>query len=135
MSTADKLRKIVTITAAALLIFGGSVALFVYGVEHLMDSVTCKFTIHQQAPSPDDTLVAVVFDGDRGATTGFNTQVAVVPKKQANSPRDHGFFWAKGPDQFQVRWSDQRSLVVRIPPGSPEIHPGKVVAGVNVTYE
>jgi len=75
------------------------------------------------AVSPDGRRHAVVFTRDCGATTGFSTQVSVLPAGRRPSgggnvfvaDGDHGRAPARpgGGPAVRVRWLDRRTLEVR----------------------
>lgn len=84
----------------------------------------CENAVLSDAPSPDGRRHAVVFERDCGATTGFSTQVSVLPSGRAPSgggnvfvaDGDHGRAAAAGPGggpRVAVRWLDRRTLEVR----------------------
>jgi hypothetical protein len=77
-----------------ILAIGGCIAL----LDHLFSDM-CGTTVTDQVASPSGQLKAVVFQIDCGATTGFNTQVAIVPGSRDISGKDaipKSFFAADG---------------------------------------
>jgi hypothetical protein len=82
----------------------------------------CANVIVQILPSPDGELEAVLYERDCGATTGFSTQVSVVPKGDAVGAGnvlvadcDHGTApgasWGGPP--AAIEWAGDRRLLVR----------------------
>lgn len=83
----------------------------------------------QRVPNQDGTLDAVLFQRDCGATTGFSTQISVVPAKQA-LPDDSGNAFVADDDHGKapaakwggppasITWRDAHTLVVRYHPDS-----------------
>ena len=48
-----------------------------------LDGAGCGNTIIQTAPSPGGNSRAIIFTRDCGATTGFSTQVSILPTQDA----------------------------------------------------
>jgi len=69
---------LVTAVAVAACSIGGFIAVFALG-----DSSMCANEALVEAASPSTKLKAIVFQRDCGATTGFSTQVAVVPANES----------------------------------------------------
>jgi len=99
--------------AASLLAFGSQAACFDMG---------CANTVLQDIPSPDGRRHAVVFERSCGATTGFSTQVSVVPSVRDahgagnvfDADTDHGKA-ESGPGGGPVvtlRWIDRRTVEI-----------------------
>jgi len=83
----------------------------------------CENSVLQDIPSPDGRRHAVIFERSCGATTGFSTQVSVVPSvRDARGPgnvftadTDHGKA-PSGPGGGPIvaaRWIDRRTLEIR----------------------
>lgn len=62
---------------ALIVTFAGCVAL----LDHLFSDM-CATTVIDQVASPNGKLKAVLFQIDCGATTDFNSQVAIVPREK-----------------------------------------------------
>lgn len=83
----------------------------------MVDSMfECEVTQHAALPSPDRSKQAVMFDVDCGATTGFNTQVAISPggvefDREATPP----VLVMAGKWSLPIRWADDRSVLIRVP--------------------
>jgi hypothetical protein len=92
-------------------------------LDHLFSGM-CATTVFDQVPSPSNKLKAVVFQIDCGATSDFNTQVAIVktsfdisdaqslPKGFFVADRDHGRAPAgitKGPE-VRLYWESDDKL-------------------------
>jgi hypothetical protein len=83
----------------------------------------CANTVLSDAASPDGRRHAVVFERDCGATTGFSTQVSVLPAGRSPSGGGNVFVAegghgraAPGPGggpRVAVRWLGRRTLEVR----------------------
>ena len=72
----------------------------------------CDNEIHIVAPSPDGARKAVVFMRNCGATTGFNTQVSIIPAHMA-SPRDKGnVLVVDGRHTLRLRWHGNDALEI-----------------------
>jgi hypothetical protein len=65
-----------------------------------------------ESVSPNGSLKAVVFRRNCGATTGFSTQVSVLPASR-ELPNDGGnIFVVDGVPEIEVRWIDDSHLSV-----------------------
>ena len=82
----------------------------------------CENTVLQDIPSPDGRRHAVVFERSCGATTGFSTQVSVVPSAREargggnvfSADTDHGKApsGSGGGPVVTARWIDRRTLEI-----------------------
>lgn len=116
-------KKVLVWTIGILVItVGGCVA----AIDHLFSDM-CATTVFDEISSPNQKLKAVVFQIDCGATSDFNTQVAVVkasfdtsnakalPKGFFVADRDHGRVPAgitKGPE-VRLNWESDDKLSVQ----------------------
>jgi len=96
----------------------------------------CEVTQHATLPSPDGGKQAVLFDVDCGATTGFNTQVAISPSdvafdREATPP----VLVMDGRWSLPVRWIDDRTLHIRIPGGERVYRKLTSAGDVSVEYK
>ncbi len=94
-------------------ITGLAIALWFLMIDSIME---CEVTQHATLPSPDRSKHVVMFDVDCGATTGFNTQVAIAPAvgefdRDVTPP----VLVMDGRWSLPVRWIDDRTLLIRIP--------------------
>lgn len=106
----------------------------------------CANTLIQELESPDGEIRTVVFERDCGATTGFSTQISLLPKN-APVPKeggntfiadtDHGEAPAGpwGGPEVELEWTDNRALTIRHHPKARIFKATNNVIGVSVTYE
>ena len=77
----------------------------------------CVNQIYQEVYAPDRTLKAVVFLRDCGATTGFSTQVSVLPAGETLGNDVAGnLYIANGhpaDSRLLLQWSSSRSLLIQ----------------------
>lgn len=77
----------------------------------------CANQIYQEVYSADRTLKAVVFQRDCGATTGFSTQVSVLPAGETLGNDVAGnLYIANGrpvDSRLLLQWSSQRSMLIQ----------------------
>lgn len=77
----------------------------------------CANQIYQEVYSADRTLKAVVFQRDCGATTGFSTQVSVLPAGETLGNDVAGnLYIANGrpaDSRLLLQWSSQRSILIQ----------------------
>lgn len=83
----------------------------------------CANEVISETASPDGKLRAIVFQRDCGATTGFSTQVALLPRTEKFEESTASFFSADtnhglipsgpgGGPEVAVHWNSHASLVV-----------------------
>lgn len=77
----------------------------------------CANQIYQEVYSADRTLKAVVFQRDCGATTGFSTQVSVLPAGETLGNDVAGnLYIANGrpaDSRLLLQWTSQRSMLIQ----------------------
>lgn len=92
----------------------------------------CETDVRLRVASPDGRREAVVFGRECGATTGFNTQVAIVPVGEV--PDGAGNVLVLDDIvQLHVRWTSDRALSVS-GVGGRVYGQGNRVDGVSVSY-
>ena len=94
--------------------------------------------------SPDGIRTAVLFERDCGATTGFSTQLSVIPTAQ--QPKEGGNVFiaddnhgaaptdAKGALPVQLRWTSATQLTVIYPATARVFKREPRVDGVTISY-
>jgi hypothetical protein len=77
----------------------------------------CANQVFQEVYSADRTLKAVVFQRDCGATTGFSTQVSVLPARETLGNNVAGnLYIANGhpaDSRLLLQWTSQRSILIQ----------------------
>jgi hypothetical protein len=125
--------------SGAAIVFAGAAAAAVIlflNVWGLSSALGCKPNVHEQSPSPDGAMVAVLFEMECGATTDFNTQVALLPKNEAGSPKQRSTFLVLGGrEQVSLQWLNRQELVVRMRKGVNVFKQEQPNYGVTVRYE
>ena len=105
----------------------------------------CQNTVASRSLSPDGNHVAVLFQRDCGATTGFSTQISILdangkPSGGGNAfvaDDDHGAArvgdwegsWAG------ITWLSSEHLLIRYAAKSRLFKQKERVSGVNITYQ
>ena len=110
-------------------------SVFVSGLVVLLSS-GCGLCANEEmlrVPSPDAKLEAVIFQRDCGATTGFSTQVSIVPKG-ASLPNEGGNVFVADTDHgktpgtswggppIKLEWSSKLGLTVVTDPNARIFH-------------
>ena len=105
----------------------------------------CRNEVLEEIPAPSKPLRAVIFQRDCGATTGFSTQVSVLPAG-ARLPASHGNVFDASTDggaapsglgggpEVNLRWVDDSRLLIR---HHPKVHihfAHTQIEGVSVEY-
>jgi hypothetical protein len=94
----------------------------------------CGNEVIKTVVSPSGTLKAIIFSRNCGATTGFNTQVSVLPANESLTKDAGNIFIINGSAPINLKW--ESDLVLRIS-GIGSAHPvkqGKLISGVEVIY-
>lgn len=115
------------------LLSGAIVSLLVVGAGFAVTSFSlagdCGNEMISETLSPDKSLKVVLFQRDCGATTGFSTQVTVLPAAQS-LPNDSGNVLVADTDhgkapsgpgggpEVQTEWKSDRELIVRYHPAA-----------------
>jgi hypothetical protein len=86
--------------------------------------------------SPSGKTAAVVFGTDCGATTGFNTQLSVLPSDVAfDRDKYPPVLVLKDKKELGLRWISDVALAVAIPEGAYEYKRLGTSGDVTVTYQ
>ncbi|MBO9664790.1 hypothetical protein [Dokdonella sp.] len=109
--------------------------LLVLGLAACSDEDMCGNEIVTSVASPSGILRAVVFTRDCGATTGYSTQLSILPAAEA-LPRDGGNTLILD-DQIPltVRWISDTELLVKGIGSAKVFRREQSVAGVQVRVE
>jgi len=94
----------------------------------------CENEISQTIASPSGKLKAVVFNRDCGATTGFNTQVSIIPSSKT-LPDDAGnTLILDGTVPLRVEWRSDSALHLSGLGAAKIFLQSPSVVGVSVSY-
>jgi hypothetical protein len=102
----------------------------------------CENTLVSTVPSPDGRWQAVLFERSCGATTGFSTQVSIIPAGKALPPDAGNTFYADGGDvsapwggpPAELTWLGPDRLQIAFHPSARVNLRNEVVNGVSVSY-
>lgn len=98
------------------LLVGGGILGIMFGAWVLCISIAfspmCGNDSIVEFVSPNGQFKAVIFRRSCGATTGFSTQVSVIPAKRDLPNEGGNVFVTKNEPKIRVRWVDDRSLVI-----------------------
>jgi len=102
----------ISLASVVLLVLAG-VFLF---LGHVGMKGVCGNTVYGVYPSPSFALKAVLFERSCGATTGFTTQISILPyRNQLPDDEEGNIFFVKGdPRQLAISmsWDNDHSLWV-----------------------
>ncbi|UXN68646.1 hypothetical protein N8A98_15465 [Devosia neptuniae] len=122
------LRTLLALTTIPALLVGG----LLWYASSLLPS--CQTTQHARLPSPDSAFDLVIFSRDCGATTGANTQAALIPNGDS-LPDDAASFPSIGASaDLAPRWTGPTSITLTIPPAAQIYRRDDSVAGIAVIY-
>lgn len=96
----------------------------------------CDVERRESTPSPDGKHVAIVFGVDCGATTGFNTQLSLLPSDAAfDRDRFPPVLVLKDKWTLDIRWVSDVAVFVAVPKGAYEYKRVADSGGISVTYD
>jgi hypothetical protein len=141
------------ITLGVLAAFTLLLAAGIAGVGWLGQSTSdmCADTLIGESPSPNGKLKAVLFQIDCGATTGFNSHVAIIPINSSLPEGTHQFFGnrsffaadtnhgkapagkGRGPE-VQLRWGSDAILEIAYHDLARVIRAEKTSKGIRIDY-
>jgi hypothetical protein len=97
-------------------------------------SPLCENEIVHLAQSPSGARTAVVFNRNCGATTGFNTQVSILPSADAASENSGNVLALDDQVPLQIHWTSESQLSIAGVASARVFKQESQVAGVTVTY-
>lgn len=123
-----QLRTLIALTTIPAVLVGG----LLWYASSLLSS--CETTQHQRLPSPDSAFDLIIFSRDCGATTGANTQAALIPNGDS-LPDDAASFLSIGAAaDLSPRWDSPASITLTVPAGAQIYRQDTSVAGIAVNY-
>jgi hypothetical protein len=90
------------------------------------------------SPSPDGSMVAVVFSRNCGATTSNNIQVSIVRRGEEVVSKGNVLILDQAPrytDNYKPMWRGEKQLVIPLPSNSRIFLKNSDVLGVNIVYK
>jgi len=75
----------------------------------------CGNQIRYKEKSPSGKLRAVAFERDCGATTGFTTQISILPNNQELPNEPGNVFIADGDLRIRIEWEAEDKVVITYP--------------------
>jgi hypothetical protein len=94
----------------------------------------CENEVHRTVASPSGKLKAVIFNRNCGATTGFNTQVSLIPSSESLSGEGGNTFILDGTVPLEVEWLSESMLHLGGFGAGRIFLQSRSVAGVSVSY-
>ncbi|MDR7270316.1 hypothetical protein J2X20_002974 [Pelomonas saccharophila] len=94
----------------------------------------CENNTVAKVASPSGRFSAVVFSRNCGATTGFNTQLSIVPADDAPGEETGSAFIADGTVPLKLEWISDTELAVSGTQGSKNFKQERHVRGVLISY-
>lgn len=111
-------------------------AVLIGGVLWYLSSLlpSCETTEHGRLTSPDASFDLVVFSRNCGATTGLNTQAALIPAGD-DLPDDAASFASVGTEaDLDPRWDAYGNIELTLPADATTYRQDDAVAGIAVIY-
>jgi len=117
----------------APLFIGLLIAIIYPNVSDHLDIGLCASDPQHLKISPDGKLQAVAFTYDCGATTGYSTQVSILPKgKTINSSGN--VLVTDGQNRIDVQWLSNTDLIIKNTKGLTTYKQLSSYNGVNIKY-
>lgn len=95
----------------------------------------CSNEVDVILEAPQGDRIAVVFNRNCGATTGFNSQLSVLPRGAATSSQAGNALIADGTVPLKLRWTSESELVVSGHQGATLFKQEHLANGVTISYE
>jgi hypothetical protein len=95
----------------------------------------CGNQIGYEQQSPGGKLKAVAFERDCGATTGFTTQISILPSNQELPNEVGNLFIADGDLKIRMKWETEDKLVITYPRDAKVGLKRATQSGISVRYE
>ena len=95
----------------------------------------CGNQIGYEEKSPSGKLKAVAFERDCGATTGFTTQISILPNNQKLPNEPGNLFIADGDLKIRIKWEAEDKLVITYPRDAKVGLKRETQSGISVRYE
>lgn len=95
----------------------------------------CENVIHSTLPSPSNAVDLVTFSRNCPATTGPNTQAALIVHGQTLPDDATGFLSISGEHDLAARWDAYGNLELTIPPQAEVYRKTEQVDDVAVIYQ
>jgi len=135
-------RRVLTKITLGLVVVAGSVAamglwawMTYRDMEGFADAIGCDTHIRGEIPSPSNRHRAVIYQRICGATTGFNTQLSVVPVgAKFQVKRYPAVAVVDQNNGIRARWLSDSQLEVLISSGAKVYRKEVVADGVSVVY-
>lgn len=129
-----KIGKILLIIVACCI---GIVGLGLFALSRLLPDM-CGNEIFHEALLPGGRFKAVTFQRDCGATTGFSTQISLIPSNAALPNEGGNIFITKGHPKdtnIETVWLNSTELVIKHTAGLEAFKKETSRKGIRVTYE
>jgi len=124
-----KVKSIMRYLVMGLLLGGG------LGVAACSRLVQCEDTVLAESPSPDGSIVAVVFERDCGATTAKNTQICFRKRSEAHAPKAvKGFVVFESAERPRLQWTSERRLRIALPRDGKVFRRDTAAEGIAIEY-
>ncbi len=94
----------------------------------------CGNEIVQSSPSPSGNLTAVVFNRNCGATTGFNTQVSILPSAELPTTAAGNVLILDDQIDLRLAWSSETTLSIHGVGSSQVFKQESHASGISVSY-
>lgn len=107
--------------------------LLIYGIGSSFDDM-CGNDQVVEVVSPNGQLKAVTFRRDCGATTGYSTQLSILPVSRALPNGGGNVFISREDPVLTVRWIDDRHLRISGDTQTQFLHSSES-HGVQITYD
>jgi hypothetical protein len=95
----------------------------------------CGNEISQSVTSPSGSLKAVVFSRDCGATTGFSTQVSMLPETKSLPNEAGNVLVLNSTVPIVLQWQTDAALTISGLRGGSPISKNLTSSGVAISYE
>ncbi|MFC1773381.1 DUF5412 family protein [Pseudomonadota bacterium] len=89
----------------------GVVVLALLGAGYYLFSNICENTVVASSESPDGKWKVILFERNCGATTGFSSQISLIPSNGKLTNKPGNVYIAEGyPEEYTITWETDTSV-------------------------
>lgn len=130
-------KKIISSFIIFLAIIIGGIGIASYAVYDFFDSM-CANEVFETNKSPDSKYNIILFQRDCGATTGFSTQISIIPMNKKLTNNGGNIFSTDGhpnENMIDINWLSPTKVVIsNIPPQKRIYKKEKVFDNIEIVY-
>ena len=109
------------------------IPILIFGSLYFLLPDLCGNQVISKSLSPNDKLVAYVFERNCGATTDYSYQLSILDSDQKLKNKSGNTF--RSAQRFEIKWGNPYELSVNYPKGAEVFKKKKYMGQIKVHYE